>query len=204
MTGYFSQSAKPQGSFKRRIIALGALLVCSLWLMQGCTGEQPAAKPGAQISAGENCAISPDAQGWFGSAEELVRAVSLALSASDRAALDRFCITREEYLQLVWPQLPVSKIEQWKKQSGFIWTQHAAKSDSGLRQLLANYGGLRLAVRSVAFTTPAQEYDGAFRLHVRPAIAATDQSGAGMAPTLFGSLIERSGRFKVFSYSLRQ
>ena len=105
-------------------------------------------------------------------------------------------------MAVVWPELPVSKIEQWKSQSGFVWSQHAAKSDQGLRMIIARFGGKTLTVRSVTCKTPAQEY-ATFKLHVRPAVELVDQSGATQADPVFGTIIERSGRFKVFSYSIK-
>ncbi len=168
--------------------ALAALLLCSLYSTLGCSDTWSSAKP--------------DAGGWFGSADELARGVAQALSANDRKELDRFRISRDEYMAIVWPELPVSKIEQWKSQSGFVWSQHAAKSDAGLRLILDRFGGKNLTIRSVKCEAPAQEY-ASFRLYVRPAIEVADQSGAKPADPVLGTIIERSGRFKVFSYSIK-
>jgi len=183
---YCQQSKKPSARLLCTTAALGVLLLFCLGLLQGCSffGSEP------------------DAKGWFGSADELARGVAQGLAANDREALDRFRISREEYMAVVWPELPVSKIEQWKSQSGFVWSQHAAKSDQGLRMIIARFGGKTLTVRSVTCKTPAQEY-ATFKLHVRPAVELVDQSGATQADPVFGTIIERSGRFKVFSYSIK-
>ncbi|MBN2107421.1 MAG: hypothetical protein JW832_08330 [Deltaproteobacteria bacterium] len=182
----YQQSKKPFARLLRTPAALGVVLLFCLGLLPCCSffGSEP------------------DAKGWFGSADELARGVAQALAANDREALDRFRISREEYMAVVWPELPVSKIEQWKSQSGFVWTQHAAKSDAGLRSILARFGGKTLTIRSVICKTPAQEY-ATFKLHVRPAVEMVDQSGAKQADPVFGTIIEHSGRFKVFSYSIK-
>lgn len=183
---YCQQSKKPSARLLCTPAALGVLLLVCLGLLQGCSffGSEP------------------DAEGWFGSADELARGVAQGLAANDREALDRFRISREEYMAVVWPELPVSKIEQWKSQSGFVWSQHAAKSDAGLRMIIARFGGKTLTVRSVTCKTPAQEY-ATFKLHVRPAVELVDQSGAKQVDPVFGTIIEHAGRFKVFSYSIK-
>ncbi len=168
-------------------VALAALLLCSFSVAAGCGDTQPAAKP--------------DAAGWFGSPEELVRGFASALSAKDRTAMDRLRISREEYMSMVWPELPVSKIEQWKSQSGFVWSQHAAKSDSGLRKLLERFGGKTLEIRSVTFDKPAKEY-ATFKLHVRPLVEFADLPGKPDIDPVVGTIMERAGRFKFFSYSI--
>jgi hypothetical protein len=145
---------------------------------------------------------TPDAEGWFDSADALARGLARALTANDREALDRFRISRDEYMRLVWPELPVSSIAQWKGQSGFVWSQHAAKSDAGLRYVLGRFGGKSLTIRSVEYLASVQDYK-TFKLFVRPAITATDSSGADIKVSLLGTIIERSGRFKVFSYSIK-
>ena len=183
---YYQQSKKPYARLLCTTAALGVLLLFCLGLLPGCSffGNEP------------------DAKGWFGSADELARGVAQGLAANDREALDRFRISREEYMAVVWPELPVSKIEQWKSQSGFVWSQHAAKSDQGLRMIIDRFGGKTLTIRSVTCKSPAQEY-ATFKLHVRPAVEMVDQSGAKQADPVFGTIIEHSGRFKVFSYSIK-
>ena len=107
-------------------------------------------------------------------------------------------------MNLVWPNLPVSKIVGWKDNADFVWTQHAAKSDSGLREMLRRYGGNPLRVLSVKFPSAAQEY-GNVKIHSRPELLFDNDNSTkpGPAPVLIGSMIEKAGRFKVFSYNIR-
>lgn len=200
---YYVRSLKPPVYFKLPTSIFVALLLCCLCLAQGCTGEQSGERPAVQGSAGAGFMANPDAQGWFGSAEALAGAVARAVSANDRGSLDRFRISREEYLAVVWPEIPVGKIEQWKNHSGFVWSQHAAKSDSGLRKILSRYGGTTLQVQSVALAASAETYPG-FKIHLRPELQLKDTPKPDPAPRLMGSIIEKAGRFKIFSYNIEQ
>ena len=189
MTWNYLQSKKFFGNLRRKSLKLGVLLLCCLLLAPGCSG------PGSDVQ--------PDAKGWFGSAEELARAVSRALSANDRTVLDRFRISRDEYMAVVWPELPISKIEQWKGQSGFVWSQHTAKSDSGLQQVLRRFGESPLQLVSVRLSGQVQEYEGV-KIHIKPEFTMKNSAGDESKARLMGSIIEISGRFKVFSYNIEQ
>ena len=166
--------------------ALSVLMLFCLSLMQGCSFMD-----------------KPDAQGWYGSADALAQAVAQAVSTQNEEAFNRMRISRDEYMNLVWPNLPVSKIVGWKDNADFVWTQHAAKSDSGLREMMRRYGGNPLQVKSVTLAPEATVY-GNVTIHSRPVLLFDNSTKPGPAPVLMGSMIEKIGRFKVFSYSIRQ
>lgn len=187
----------------RQAMALAAALAWCLLLITGCTERPSGAQPAAQAPVAQRGPAMPAGKGWAASADDLVREVALAVLLRDRQALEKLCISREEYLALVWPELPVSRIEQWKAQSEFVWSQHAAKSAAGLREVLGRYGGRPLQTGTVRFGKPAQAYGGV-KIHQKPELTTHTNGTPGPAVRLMGSMIEHAGRFKVFSYNIEK
>ncbi len=186
MTRYYQRSKNTHGSLWLKRAVRGALLLCCL-----CAG----------LSCTKNTGQSAQ-DGWCSSVDAVAALVAAALADNDTAALAGLCITRDEYMAYVWPELEVSKIEQWKAHADFVWSQHKAKSDAGLRAIFGRWAGQRLTVGSVRFTKPLEEYT-TFRLHLRPAIIVRDSTGSEQEAALFGAVIERAGVYKVFSYNYR-
>jgi len=185
MKRYYQRSKKTFDRFMFKKAALGALMLFCLSHMQGCSFMD-----------------KPDAEGWYGSADALAQAVAQAVSTQNEEVFNRMRISRDEYMDLIWPNLEYSRLQGWKDNPDFIWRQHAAKSDSGLREMLRRYGGNPLRVLSVKFPSAAQEY-GNVKIHSRPELLFDNSTKPGPAPVLMGSMIEKAGRFKVFSYNIR-
>lgn len=196
------QLTKQQKRLPRQAMVLAASLAWCLCLVPGCAEQDSGSPPAAQVPVEQRGPAMPAVQGWAGSAEELIRAVALAVSRQDRQALEKFCISREEYLALVWPELPVSSVEQWKDQSGFVWSQHAAKSAAGLREVLARYGNA-LHTGALRYAAPVQAF-GSVQIHQKPELVPQRKGTPGTAVRLMGSIIEHAGRYKVFSYNMEK
>jgi hypothetical protein len=138
--------------------------------------------------------------GWFPSMDALVNAVVDAVSRNDRNALESLCISEQEYALHVWPDLPIARIPQWQSQRYFVWTQHQLRSANGLNGVLKNYGGRRYTVLKAFFKENKIPYEhctvhGAAMLQVR------DDSGVEQDLRLFGSIVEKEGFYKIFSYN---
>jgi hypothetical protein len=124
-------------------------------------------------------------------------AVVRALDARDRAALARLALDEAEFRALVWPRLPASRKER-NLPVDFVWSDLAGKSQAHLSALLATWEPVGRPVR-IDFAGGTTDY-GTFRVHRRAVVTLRDGRGRETTGRIFGSVLEKDGRFKVFSY----
>jgi hypothetical protein len=131
------------------------------------------------------------------SPESLATAVLAALAGNDEAALRRLALDEQEFRAHVWPSLPAARPERHLPFS-YVWGDLRQKSDAGLRRTLAAHGGRRYELDRIALGR-ATAYAG-FRSHPDTLVVVREAGGAPFEIRVCGSLIERGGRWKVFSY----
>lgn len=132
------------------------------------------------------------------SPEALARAALAAIERSDADALHALALTRDEFTDLVWPELPAARPERNLSPS-FVWGDLSLKSNVALRQTLTVFGGHKHALVSVRFLGETTRYD-SFRVHRESELTVKDLDGTERNLRVFGSVIEKDGRYKVFSY----
>lgn len=132
---------------------------------------------------------SPDALG---------RAVLEAIAGRDRDALQSLSLDEEEFREQVWPELPASRRER-NLPFGYVWTDLRTKSHAGLNSTLAAHGGRIYQLEKVTFTGGTTQYR-TFLVHRAATLDVRDRHGQQQTLTLFGSVIEKDRRFKIFSY----
>lgn len=128
----------------------------------------------------------------------LVRAVLDGLEQRDRSRLRALSLNEHEFRDHVWPELPAARPER-NLPFSYVWGDLRQKSDASLANTLRTYGGRYyelVAERSTGRTTRYQSY----LVHRDTELTVTDESGASVRLRLFGSILEKDGRFKVFSY----
>jgi hypothetical protein len=131
------------------------------------------------------------------SPDSLARAVTDALGRRDLAKLRALALSEREFRDHVWSALPAARPER-NLPFSYVWGDLRQKSDAFLAATLAHRGGRYHQVLGVKLAEPAREYAG-FRIH-RGAILQV-QTPSGVADLrIFGSLIEKDGGWKVFSY----
>lgn len=134
----------------------------------------------------------------FESDEALGRAVLEAMARRDAEALLGWAVTKEEFEDLVWPTLRVSRPEVGMPVE-FVWRDQLTKNRAYLESTLRRYGGEHFELVRV-------EFDGATTDQGTHAISRTtrlivrDAEGRERGVRLFGSIIRQQGRSKVFSY----
>jgi hypothetical protein len=79
-----------------------------------------------------------------------------------------------------------------------VWGDLRQKSGAGLGATLAQFGGQRFTLARVSFT--GETTYPAFRVHRRTAFVVRNAAGAESTIRVCGSMIEKEGRWKVFSY----
>ena len=156
------------------------------FLLGGCGGTGSPPGPPAPLSS------------TFDSSEKLTQAVLDALAASDRETLSAFALNEVEFRTVVWPELPASRPERGVP-FDYAWGDLHQKSDAGLSRLLHRYGGQRFEVLDVDFTGETTDYR-SFLVHRDSQVRVRDASGKESVVRLFGSILQRDGEFKLFSY----
>jgi hypothetical protein len=131
------------------------------------------------------------------SAEGVAAAVLAALARQDRPALEGLALNEEEFSEHVWPYLPAARPER-NLPLAYVWGDLHQKSQAGLTQTLSRHGGRRYELVGVTFDDWT-DY-GAYRVHRQANVQVRDASGSVSTIRVCGSMIERDGAWKVFSY----
>lgn len=132
------------------------------------------------------------------SPEALSRAVLAAIEARDADALRSLALTREEFFDRIWPELPAARPERNLSPS-FVWGDLNQKSNISLRDTLSAHGGRTYEFVSIRFLGETTQYD-SYRVQRESELTVKEPSGTERQIRLFGSMIEKGGRYKVFSY----
>lgn len=132
------------------------------------------------------------------SAEALAQAVLDAVAARDDAALRRLALDEQEFREHVWPDLPASRPER-NLPFSYVWGDLRTKSEAGLAALLLAHGGRRYQLERVRFGGGVTQYETSV-VHRDSLLEVRGPDGERASIQLFGSVIEKAGGFKVFSY----
>lgn len=161
---------------------------CLALILAGCgTSPQPAfsSRP-----------TPPAWGGSFDSADALAAAVLERLAAGDRAGLAGLALSEHELRATVWPALPASRPDvgmPW----AYFWRDHEARSGAHLAALVARHGGRRYRLANVTFDGERQYGD--VTIHRAPALDVDAPDGSSRI-RLFGSMAERNGHWKLYSF----
>ena len=131
------------------------------------------------------------------SAQGVASAVLEALARRDRAELEALAVTEAEFRDHVWPSLPAARPER-NLPLDYVWGDLHQKSTASLTQALNAHGGRQYELLGVEFAD-STDY-GAYRLHREAQLRVRDAAGEAMTIRVCGSMIERDGSWKVFSY----
>lgn len=154
-------------------------LLLALLILPGCTPAPPPL---------QHTADTPVA---------LATAVLAAVSAGDRATLDSLALSEQEFRDHIWPALPAARPER-NLPFSYVWGDLHQKSDTSLRASIDRLKGHTLTLVDVRLGT-ATVYDG-YTVHRDAVFVVRAADGAPEDVRVCGSLIEREGRWKVFSY----
>jgi len=132
------------------------------------------------------------------SADALARAVVTAIETRDADALRALALNKEEFTEHVWPELPAARPER-NLSVNFVWGDLHQKSNASLRETLTTHGGSKFEFVGIAFLGDTTTY-GSYRVHREGELTVKDSNGVVRQVRLFGSMMEKNGRCKVFSY----
>ena len=135
----------------------------------------------------------------YDSPEALAKAFLDALNRKDVDGLKRLGLSEEEFRLHVWPELPVSQLDK-PLPFEYGWNDLNQKSMNSLRRTYTTYGGRKLTFIRLEFEGETTDYE-TFKVHRDGRVVVFDEERQReVRLDLFGSIMEKDGRFKLFSY----
>ena len=119
------------------------------------------------------------------------------LRNDDVKAIQSLRLTKREFCEYVWPELPASRIPNVA--CDWAWGQATLKSDGGLSELISAYAGKGYELVEVRFAGGTEEHD-TYRIHRDTRLILKDRNGAAREFKILGSMLELDGKYKLFSY----
>ncbi len=133
------------------------------------------------------------------SREELIRRFVRDLAARDSSDLRSTAISAREFIDLVYPSSPNTH-PPYRQSPGFVWMQINGQGSSGLTRALQRRGGQRFSYAG-HWCGPQPDVQGRNKLWLRCTVQLVSPSGDTTTQRLFGTIIERDGRFKFVSFA---
>lgn len=165
--------------------AAALLIVLASLLTSACSTSVFSARGPRPLS---NAAASP---------EELIIRLIDGTSRDDVPAIKDLRITKDEFCQYVWPELPGSKVPNVS--CDFAWDQATLKSLSGLTRLLDQHRGRKYEFISMRYPGAPETHE-SFVVHKAPTVSLRDEKGIVHEVRISGSILEMDGQFKLFSF----
>lgn len=133
------------------------------------------------------------------SRDALVERWTTAVATHDTVALNAMVIDRAEF---GWLYYPTSHLMQppYEAPPELLWGQILANSDEGARKILHKIGGLDIELERVSCPDGAVT-EGSNRLHDRCLVTLRVGAERHVDVRLFGTILERDGRFKFISFA---
>lgn len=132
------------------------------------------------------------------SADDLVRQFLAAVGTGDAAALTDLTLSRSEYGWLYFPT-SVYAAAPYELPPEIAWTLSTAASEKGLGRVTRRLGGV--PIRFHGHRCAQESKEGANRFW-RQCVVEYEHPGEGRASRrLFGTIMERDGRYKFLSYA---
>jgi hypothetical protein len=163
-------------------------------------GWYPPADPeSASVRLGRRTAAAVDLPlcGGTLSLEALGRAVLAAVAAGDAGAMLGWCVTRQEFEVILWPEFPESR-----PATGLLavdgWRVLANRLTSGSHGAVSDHGGQPWTFVRLEATAGVRAYRN-FRLHRGLVLVAKDAAGEERRLDFLRTAVERGGRFKIYS-----
>jgi hypothetical protein len=134
----------------------------------------------------------------FDSPESLAREVLSRLARNDRQGLQALALTRDEFEAHVYPKLPASRPERNTSMT-FVWGRLSQQSELSLAATLARHGGRSYTLQQVVFEGESTDYE-SFTVQRESVLVVRTPEGTVERLEVFGSMMVKDGRCKVFSY----
>ena len=204
----------PMSTMLRSLVLLGCLVSCRpMEARQGPSSPGNAVQPVKEAAYVDSLLSRDEAlrrfradlqeepsalSGGFPSREALVRELVHALEQSDTLALEPLVITRAEFAYLYYPSAPLSR-PPYELPPSLMWFQLQESNRSAALVLLRQRGGAPLGF--VWHECAHSERQGANLIWSACSLTRRMPDGSERRERLFGSIIERDGRYKFVGLS---
>ncbi|MGZ8378085.1 MAG: hypothetical protein ACXW0Z_12710 [Gemmatirosa sp.] len=131
--------------------------------------------------------------------DALVERLARAVAARDTAALRELSLSAREFAYLYYPESPLAR-KPYEEPPALLWFRMREGSDRGLTRLLRRYGGQPFRVAGYACEA-APKREGRNALWERCRVTHVRAAGDTVTERLFGSILERGGRFTLVGYA---
>ena len=135
------------------------------------------------------------------STDELVGELVAALNAKDAKALRSLRMNERDYREVIVPgsnapgESPRQFTEEWMD---LLWGSYDTRSAHRERDLLANFGGKKLTLRTASFTGRERQYLG-YLAHRKLVVDCVDDAGNDVNIQM-GAIAEVDGRYKFLAF----
>ena len=129
----------------------------------------------------------------------LVERFVLALEARDTSALRAMALSRAEFAYLYYPFTQYTH-KPYELAPALLWFLMQENSNKGIARALRRYGGKPLGYLDVK-CRPEPKREGANMLWDACVLRLRGAAGDTVSRRMFGSIIERDGRYKLVSYA---
>lgn len=121
-----------------------------------------------------------------------------AVEQHDTAALAKLVVTRAEFGTLIYPTSP-NAVPPYRQSPQLVWLTRSASTEKGARRLLQRFGGKPFGYAGYTCDDTAAR-EGANMVWSACAVRLVERGRRDtMRLRLFGSIVERDGRFKFLS-----
>ncbi len=171
-------TARPPGYVVDSALPIGTLLA----RFRATVADSPTTLAGGEVSA-----------------ERLAREFLRAISSNDTASVRRLVVNRAEFAWLYYPETKFTK-PPYELGPDLLWLQMNEASEKGIVRVLRRYGGAPM--RFEALSCPdSVSIEGPNRITTGCRLRFAASDSAARTLQLFGSLMERDGRWKFVSYA---
>lgn len=136
--------------------------------------------------------------GGSDSRESLVRRFMKALAADDSTDLRAMALQAREFADLVYPESPYTH-PPFRQSAALVWNQIQNPSASGFKRLLRRLGKQPLRYLDHR-CDPNPDRQGRNLIWTNCILRLVGPNGDTTSHHLFGSIIQRNGKFKIVSY----
>ena len=199
---------RPASSRSDRVKTFGTVVavIAVATVASVCGGRSAESKPAstdskstveAELAVFRSDIPAPPAQlAGAPSRDSLLRLFERGLARRDTAGLARLEISRAEFAYLYYPESKLAH-PPYELDPQTMWTQIESQRDRGLHRLLEHFGGGKLHIRALDCRPPEPQR----RIIIHECSVMIRRDAA--PKQLFGSILERDGRFKFVGYANR-
>ena len=138
----------------------------------------------------------------YGSAEELVDTLLLALERRDTTRLVDLAISPEEWREILYPELGLHFPDARDERPEILETLgelHFGSSLKGLHRMVRDFGGEKMERVELETAAPPLRFP-SYAIHEKPRLVVSNPGGRERRVTFLGSIVEKEGIFKLLAY----